>query len=190
MNEGAALDVLMAHFNALRAEIIQRLSIQSAMLGAKVTFISAAFMYVFSNAGSELTGAMALCLPAAALLFDYLYIGQDLAIRGLREHMADELEPEMARLTGLRPQCLWETCARARGERRASSYGTTARRLGNEGLSAFVMLLAIWVAWDQLMRAPWLWAVVALYLLVFADNMYVQWWLLRPTGRARCGQDD
>ena len=70
-----SLSVLRSYFDALRGEIVQRMSIQSAMLGAKITFVSAAFMYMFSNAESDYLAAMAMCLPAAALLFDYLYIG-------------------------------------------------------------------------------------------------------------------
>ena len=136
-----------------------------------------------------MAGTMALCLPAAAILFDYLYIGQELAIRGVRDYLADVLEPEMARLTGVRGDCLWETCLRTRGAGRATHYGAAGRRLGNEGLSVCVVGLSVWVAWGMLMRQPWLWGIVAVYLLVFADNVYVQWWLLgKPTeaqGEAR-----
>lgn len=179
MDEGASLQVLLTYFGALRSEIVQRMSIQSAMLGAKITLVSGAIMYVFSSSESGVTGAVVLCLPAVALLFDYLYTGQDLAIRGIRDYLADVLEPELARLTGVRDECLWETCRHMRGEERATFYSTTARRVGNEGLSVFVVGLTLWLAWGQLMTQPWLWGIVLIYALVFADNMYVHCWLMR-----------
>ena len=95
----------------------------------------------------------------------------------------------MAGLGGVRAECMWETCIRIRGQGRHAAYGTAARRLGNEGLSAFIFVLAMWVAWDLLMARPLLFGVFALYLLVFADNICGQWWLMRSRRADSCRRD-
>ena len=118
----ARLEVLLAYVHETRAEILARIEARTQVLAAKVVLLSAVVVYMLgrpgpgegATAGGQ-NGWLALFLPAAALLFDCIYVSHHMSVYRLGDYIAHVLEPRIAELTGLPRGELWLSLIRGKG---------------------------------------------------------------------------
>jgi len=173
------LRVVLAYFEALRAEILQRMSLRSHVLGIKIAFLSAVCVYLLAGESGPVVAAVAVFVPAASLLFDCLYLGEELGIAAIAEYFAQAMEPELARDTSLKQRFLWETYLRAYPSP-LLERAAWLRKFGVSGLSGVVVVGSAAMAWETLTANAWLGAAfIVVYATFFGYIVWVQFGVAR-----------
>ena len=92
-----ALDVSLAEFNALRAEILNRSTAQSALIGLGLTAIGVIFGVVASDGGDE---SLLLAIPPLAMIVNLIYASETSRIAAIGKYIQLSLWPSLSRQVG------------------------------------------------------------------------------------------
>jgi hypothetical protein len=154
-------DLAWSLFEELRREILESQRIRAQLIGAKISFTTAAAGLVLAN--REAVGVELLVVPAfAAIFFDALILTYSAANKRIALYCRRHLEPELRRACSWpenRP--LWEESMGA------TSFAGERTAFGNLGLSG--MLVVAGLAEVHLNVTTWLGYVVnALLVALFA----------------------
>lgn len=177
------LQVLLASFGAVRSEIAQRINQRSQFLALQATVMLGAFVYVLSHEDPLVAAAIAMCLPAASLLFHCVHVSEDVHIKRLGAYVARVLEPELAKYTTMPLDQFYETSLRSNHMSPVWRRGGKMRRAGNTGLPALVLGAAAWVARPLLAATPWLISLMLLYLVALVYLYLAQQFIARHRAR-------
>ncbi len=125
------MDIALAEFNGLRAEIVSRATAQSATLGLGLTAIGLVFGFAVKNraGGDEL-----LAVPPLALFLNLIYSAETFRIISIGEYIRTELWPYLERQAGQLPS--WEQ--RVAAIRRRKSTVAMALLLDAPAFAIFV----------------------------------------------------
>lgn len=95
--ERAAVEVALAEFNALRAEIVSTRTAQGAVIGAGLTAVGLAFTFALQQSGER---ELLLAVPPLALIASSLHVAESYRIHKLGDYIRCTLWPWLQVRTG------------------------------------------------------------------------------------------
>jgi hypothetical protein len=183
------VDVGLAEYNALRAELKDSQTRQANLLSLGLTGISALVGIALARDGSPSSSTLLLIVPPLAFIVSLLHLHESLEIRRIGAYIGGVLWPALQEATGFEPS--WEKKHAEDVGKRGSLRGVWPGLLlgGTPFLLCAISIAALWMAHFSTRKEAWVeWAewliALSIVLLPLVFGITVLW---RHRGRSRDG---